>query len=108
MNLHFNPFKLIKEGRKTIELRLNDEKRQKISKGDTIEFTNIKTLEKIDVIVLDKIVYESFEELYKHYDKVSLGYLENEDANPNDMNLYYSKENIEKYHVVAIHISLEI
>lgn len=106
MNLHVNPFERIKEGKKVIELRLNDEKRQVIKKGDIIEFVNDKTLEKIEVVVLNKAIYQSFEELYKHYDKISLGYLENEEASPNDMNQYYSNEKIEKYHVVAIHICL--
>ena len=33
-------FNLLKSGRKTIELRLFDEKRQKIKIGDVIEFSN--------------------------------------------------------------------
>lgn len=40
MYLTPSPFKKIKEGHKTIELRLYDEKRKMISVGDTITFTN--------------------------------------------------------------------
>ena len=40
MKLHNDPFNLIKSGTKTIELRLNDLKRQKIKVDDLIEFTN--------------------------------------------------------------------
>ena len=40
MNLTPSPFKMIREGRKTIELRLYDEKRKAISIGDTITFCN--------------------------------------------------------------------
>jgi ASC-1-like (ASCH) protein len=40
MRLHDGPFKLIKAGSKTIELRLYDEKRQEIKVGDEIEFTS--------------------------------------------------------------------
>lgn len=36
MRLHKEPFELIKNGSKTIELRLYDEKRQMINLGDTI------------------------------------------------------------------------
>lgn len=40
MNLNPQPFSMIAEGKKTIELRLWDEKRQQISVGDTLIFTN--------------------------------------------------------------------
>ena len=40
MNLNPSPLKLIREGKKTIELRLLDEKRKGISVGDTIVFVN--------------------------------------------------------------------
>ena len=40
MKLNPKPFAMIAEGRKTIELRLYDEKRQGISLGDTIVFKN--------------------------------------------------------------------
>ena len=40
MNLNRQPFDMIKSGRKTIELRLNDEKRKNIVAGDKIKFTS--------------------------------------------------------------------
>lgn len=40
MKLHSTPFEMIKSGKKTFELRLYDEKRQKIKVGDEIIFTN--------------------------------------------------------------------
>lgn len=40
MNLNPSPFEMIKSGRKTIELRLYDEKRQCIEVGDYITFAN--------------------------------------------------------------------
>ena len=39
MKLNSKPFESIKSGSKTIELRLNDEKRQQVSVGDFIEFS---------------------------------------------------------------------
>ena len=46
MNLWDDSFQAIKAGWKTIEMRLNDEKRSIISVGDTIEFTNTTTQER--------------------------------------------------------------
>ena len=39
MKLNNEPFNLIKNGTKTVELRLNDEKRKLLNIGDKIEFT---------------------------------------------------------------------
>ena len=47
MNLWNDPFEAIKDGWKTIEMRLNDEKRSKIEIGDEIEFTNTETNEEL-------------------------------------------------------------
>lgn len=105
MKLHNGPFEKIKNRTKTIELRLNDEKRQLLKIKDTIEFTNRETLEKLLVEIEGLYKYPSFEELYKHFDKISMGYNENEEANPNDMEEYYSKEEQEKYGVIGIKIN---
>lgn len=104
MKLHNDPFNLIKSGTKTIELRLNDLKRQKIKVGDLIEFTNRITDEKMVVRVVDLIKFNSFSDLYKNFSKVSMRYREDEDANPSDMELYYSPEEQEKYGVLVIKI----
>ena len=106
MRLHNSPFNLIKSGTKTIELRLNDEKRSLIKIGDKIEFTNRITEEKIVVEVINLHKYDSFVELYKHFDKVSMGYDEDEEADPKDMEQYYSKEEQDKYGVLGIEIKL--
>lgn len=106
MRLHNSPFNLIKSGTKTIELRLNDEKRSLIKVGDKIEFTNRVTEEKIMVEVINLHKYNSFSELYKHFDKVSMGYREDEEADPKDMEQYYSKEEQDKYGVLGIEVKL--
>lgn len=106
MKLHNEPFELIKSGSKTIELRLNDEKRKLIKIDDLIEFENRVTLEKIKVKVIGLHKYDSFEELYKQFDKISLGYGKNENADPTDMELYYTKEEQEMYGVLGIEIQL--
>ena len=95
MNLWNDSFKAIKDGWKTIEMRLNDEKRSKIKIGDEIEFTNVKTNELLICKVTNLFKYKNFEELYNDHNKISIGYTENEIANPDDMLMYYSKEDIE-------------
>ena len=104
MKLNNGPFKNIKNGTKTIELRLNDEKRQLLKIKDLIEFTNRENLEKMLVEIQNLYHYPSFDELYKHFDKVSMGYKENDVADPKDMEEYYSKEEQEKYGVLGIEI----
>ena len=107
MNLHPEPFELIKNGHKDIEMRLFDERRKDIKIGDTIVFTNNQTLEKLSVEVINLYHFNSFEELYQHFDKTRLGYREDENANPKDMEKYYSKDNILRYGVLGIEIKLK-
>ena len=59
-----------------------------------LEKSNYPIVLKADGLALGKgvLICNNFEELYKKFDKVLLGYKENEDASPNDMNIYYSKE----------------
>ena len=104
MNLWDDSFCAIKEGWKTIEMRLNDEKRSIIKVGDSIEFTNTTSQEKMLCIVLNMFYYPNFAELYKNHDKLSIGYKEKEKADPDDMRKYYTAEQIEKYGVVGIEL----
>ncbi len=105
MNLRDDSFRAIKEGWKNVEMRLNDEKRSCIKVNDTIEFTNTTTLEKLSCKVINIYNYSDFTELYKRHDKLSIGYKEDEVVNPDDMLLYYTKEDIKKYGVVGIELS---
>lgn len=104
MKLWNSPFKTIKEGKKDIELRLNDEKRQMIKIGDIILFTNNQTKEEIQCLVTNLYYSKSFEELYLQFDKVRFGYQEDEEASYKDMEKYYLKNEIKKYGVVGIEI----
>lgn len=106
MKLNNSPFVSIKNKTKTIELRLNDDKRQKINVGDEIEFINNMTSEKLLVDVVNLHRFDSFSELYKHFDKILLGYDESELADVKDMEEYYSKEEQEKHGVLGIEIKV--
>ena len=103
MKLNDDPFERIKNGTKTIEFRLYDEKRRKVKIGDKIEFSKLPDLqEKILVDVLDLYTEPSFEELFEklYEDK------ERAKQKANDMYEIYSPENEKKYGVVGIKIKL--
>ncbi len=104
MRLHPEPFEKIKNGTKIIEMRLNDEKRQKIELGDKIEFENRANGEKISAIVIALYHFATFDDLYRSLNKRDLGYADDEEANPNDMTQYYSEEDIKKYGVLGIEL----
>lgn len=106
MSLRDIPFNSIKNGTKTIELRLYDEKRKMINVGDIICFTNVLNNNQIEVEVVNLHLFNSFEELYAHFNKVCLGYAENEPASPKDMLDYYSASEQQQYGVVGIEIKL--
>lgn len=66
MGLYGEYFNAIKEGRKRIEVRLNDDKRREIKVGDIIEFIEVPSQAQIlHVQVTDLIVYDTFEKMYK-------------------------------------------
>lgn len=104
MKLNNEPFNRIKEGTKTIEIRLNDEKRKLINVNDIIEFTNRDTEEVIITEVEGLYKFPNFKELFNHFNKKELGYKKEEEKNYKDMEKYYSKEEQEKYGVVGIKI----
>ena len=104
MRLWHDPFVKIVEGSKTIEMRLYDEKRSAISVGDTITFEDVSDGSLLECTVTGLHRYASFAELYAAHDKISIGYGEDETADPADMLTYYSEEEIKKYGVVGIGI----
>ncbi len=107
MNLNPRPFDAVANGTKSVEMRLFDERRQKISVGDVILFTNVVTKQTLVVDVVKIDVFANFEELYLNFDKIALGYAPAEVAHPTDMLEYYTKEQIAQYGVVAISIKLQ-
>ena len=106
MNLNPNPFKAIQSGKKTVEMRLYDEKRRLLKAGDTIVFTNTYNQERLSVKIKSLAKYRDFHDLYTGYDKISIGYSEEEEASPEDMLLYYSQEQVAAYGVLAIEIEI--
>ena len=108
MNLYQEPFEMICNGQKTIELRLNDEKRQKIKVGDMIEFSQTETGEKLTAEVIALHKFDSFAELYRKLPLMKCGYTKADiaTAKPEDMDLYYTPEQQRKYGVLGIEIKV--
>lgn len=108
MKLNDAPFSMIKSGQKTIELRLLDEKRQKIQPGDTIVFANNSTGKILVTTVVRLHKFDSFEALYKSLPLLKCGYTEDDvdKADPADMEAYYSVQEQEKYGVVGIELKI--
>ena len=104
MKLKERPFENIRNGTKTIEFRLYDEKRKLINIGDQIEFSKLPDLqEKILVDVLDLYREETFNKLFK-----KLIDDENEvQRKTKAMKEFYSDEEEKKYGVVGIKILLK-
>jgi len=66
MGLYEGPLESMKTGKKTVEVRLYDEKRRKIKPGDTIQFTKVpggdETLT-VEVVGLRK--FPTFRDMYE-------------------------------------------
>ncbi len=107
MSLNNSPFNLIKLGSKTVELRLNDDKRKALKEGDYIKFTNLETQEQILVEVIKLNVFPDFKTLYTKYDPIAMGYTETDIVDYRDMEAYYSSDKQKQYGVLAIEIHLE-
>lgn len=109
MTLFAEPFEQIASRKKTIELRLNDPKRQLIHPGDLIIFVNQKqpTL-KITCRVKQLHYFTTFEELYATLPLTACGYsLEKlQMASPQDMLKYYPLEKQLQYQALGIEIEL--
>lgn len=106
MKLWCDAFNHIADGSKTIELRLNDEKRQKINIGDTIIFNCSKNNDMITAKVKALHKFVDFKELYEHLPLDKCGYSNEElaTAHYTDMEQYYSKEQIAKYGALGIEL----
>lgn len=109
MNLAPEPFSLIAAGKKKFELRLNDEKRQLLKVGDIIRFVNRRDPRMRVLCSVKRILhYPDFAALYRELPLRLCGYTNDNiaDADPHDMEAYYSAEETARYGVVGIEIEL--
>lgn len=105
MKLNESPFERIKNGTKTIEFRLYDEKRQQIKVGDKIEFSKLPDLqEKLLVEVIELYRENTFEDLFRKL------YTDEEEIKrkTKSMKQYYSHEKEKEYGVLGIKIKINV
>ena len=105
MKLNESPFERIKNGKKTIEFRLYDEKRQQIKIGDKIEFSKLPDLkEKLLVDVVELYRENTFRNLFRKI------YLDEEEIirKTESMYQYYSPEKEKEYGVLGIKIKINV
>lgn len=106
MHLTQKAFDQMDRGRKTLELRLWDEKRRQIRVGDVIRFENVE--DETDVLHMDVtelLRFPSFEELYRSVSLADCGYAAGETASPKDMDAFYTPEEQARWGVVAIRVA---
>lgn len=105
MKLNESPFERIKNGTKTIEFRLYDEKRQQLKVGDKIEFSKLPDLqEKLLVDVAELYREDTFENLFRKL------YTDEDEINRKaiSMHKYYSLEKEKEYGVLGIKIKINV
>lgn len=105
MKLNESPFEMIKNGTKTIEFRLYDEKRQGVKIRDKIEFSKLPDLqEKLLVDVLELYQEDTFERLFR-----KLSFNEEEVIRKTRaMHEIYSPEKEQQYGVLGIKIKINV
>lgn len=106
LNLMPNYFELIKSQEKTLEGRLNDDKRQSFNIGDIITFyKEPEKTETINAIILDKYIFKNFDEMADRLKKTELGFAsKTKEQMVKTYRTIYSKQNEEKYGVVVFKI----
>lgn len=68
MKLLESPYDRISSGKKIIEIRLFDEKRQKLNVGDTIKFSKLPdSKDKVKVEIVALLRYKSFRDLVNDF-----------------------------------------
>lgn len=108
--LNLNPvyFDLIKKGEKTLEGRLNDEKRKDFNVGDKITFCKEpERQESMTAIILDKYLFKSFDEMAENLDKSKLGFADKTNQQMIDTyRTFYTRNDEQKYGVVVFKVKV--
>ncbi len=106
MKLQPHPFNKIKEGSKTIEVRLFDEKRREIKLGDIIEFRREpEQTEIVQAEVIGLLNYKTFSDLVNDFPATDFGD-ENKKILLERIYTFYTKEQESKHSVLGIKIKL--
>lgn len=106
MKLATEPYRKIASGKKVIESRLFDEKRQRIAIGDQIVFSeNDKPENSVTTVAKGLLRYQTFNELFADHDPSLFGE-SSRDFLLTQIKQFYSDEDEQKYGVVGIRLQL--
>lgn len=108
MCLADEPFAAIKSGKKTLELRLYDDKRKSIRVGDSIVFKNRENTAEIAVFVKALYHFDSFKNLFSEPEMLAkAGWSELTASEAADiMYSYYTKEQEHEFGVLGIEFTV--
>jgi len=109
MHLNQKDYEQVVRGQKTLEIRINDEKRRLIRVLDTIRFENRANPSQFINVRVDKLITAAnFKELFTLVDPFKAGWSKNVSAEKaaRDMKKYYTNDSETKNGVVAIKIFL--
>lgn len=109
MKLRENYYEYILHGTKRIEIRLYDEKRQKIKIGDRIKFLNEENLDKyFTVRVIGLLRYDTLDNLLRDFD---CSILADSSVSCEELKMvleeFYTKEKQDEYGILGIRIELD-
>ncbi|MCL2017304.1 MAG: ASCH domain-containing protein [Alphaproteobacteria bacterium] len=104
MHLHAEPFAQFKSGKKKIELRVNDPKRQAVELGDGIIFTSRESGQKLAFKVIGRVLFRDFETLVDYLGGDKCGFTKDSPTGYKKewMGNIYSKADVEKYGALGI------
>lgn len=106
MQLQHSQWQLVQAGTKTVEIRLNDPKRQALQVGDVICFLDLETGQSVRTMLVAKRTYASFADLLTKHTAVEVGSAPHTSVAQMvaDMLTIYSAEQIRQWGVVALTI----
>ena len=101
-------YNYILNGTKRIEIRLNDEKRRLLSKGDTIRFLKEPLLkDSFYAKINDLIYFQNFNQMFETFPiEILADKSVNKESLLNSLNKFYPIEKQEKYGVCCIKLEL--
>ena len=104
MKLQDAPFLLFAKGKKRIEVRLLDEKRQKIRQGDEILFRRATGTETVTRYVVRLHKHPTFAALFAALPPEAFGCAEGERLTADEMYAYYTSAEEQKWGVLGIEV----
>lgn len=106
MRLEDTPFSATEKNKKTIEVRLNDERRKGIGPGDSIRFIRISDNRPMTRKVVTTRIYKSLKELIEKENFEATGGIYNDtDHWFQEINRYYSQDQQEEHGLLVIELT---